>query len=90
MPDTTTIHARPDRQFTLERFDDTESSEVREVLAGLSGVDLEPASNAAACGAAGCRETGQLIRGVIEGFGQRVLCAEHMADLVRREVLNDE
>ncbi|WP_363463619.1 hypothetical protein [Halogeometricum borinquense] len=90
MPDTVTIHARPDRQFTLERFDDTESTDFLPDLAALTGVDLEPASDAAACGAAGCRETAQLIRGVIEGFGQRVLCADHMADLVRREVLDDE
>jgi hypothetical protein len=90
MPDTVTIHARPNRQFTFERFDDTESSDFLPDLAALTGVDLEPAPDAAACGATGCRETAQLIRGVVEGFGQRVLCADHMADLIRREVLNDE
>ena len=89
MPDTVTIYARPDRQFTFERFDDIESSEFLPDFAALAGVDLEPASDAAACGAAGCCETAQLICGIIEGFGQRVLCAEHMADLIRREVLED-
>ena len=56
----------------------------------LSCVETEPAPDADVCGFLGCRETAQLIRGVIDGFGQRVLCAEHMADLVRREVLDDE
>lgn len=56
----------------------------------LAGVHTEPASDADVCGSLGCHETARLVRGVIEGFGQRVLCAEHMADLVRREVLDDE
>lgn len=90
MPNTATIHVRPDRQFTLERFDDTESSDLPPNLAALTGVDLEPENDAAACGAAGCQETAKLIRGVINGFGQRVLCADHMAELVCREVLDDE
>jgi hypothetical protein len=90
MPDSVTINARPDRQFTLERFDDIESSGILPDLAALTGVDLEPAPDATVCGAAGCGETALLIRGVIKGFGQRVLCADHMADLVRREVLDDE
>lgn len=90
MPDTGTVNARPDRQFTLERFADTESTESQPNRAALTDVDLEPASDAAVCGAAGCRETAQLIRGVIEGIGQRVLCADHMADFLRREVLDDE
>lgn len=90
MPDTITIQTRPDRQFTFERFDDTESTDFLPNLAPLTGVNLEPAPDAAACGSAGCHETAKLIRGVVEGFGQRVLCADHMADFVHREVLDDE
>lgn len=90
MPDTVTIQARPERQFTFKRSDDTQSSGFLPELAALPGVDLERAPDAAACGAAGCRDTAQLIRVVIERFGQRVLCADHMADLIRREVLDDE
>lgn len=88
MPDTATIHTRRERQFSLESFEDDESNEYLPNLGALAGVDLEPAPRAAACGATGCRETAQLVRGVIEGFGQRVLCADHMADLIRQEVLD--
>mgnify|MGYP006273368013 CR=1 FL=1 len=89
MPDTATIHARPDRQSTLSCSDSSETSDVLPDLATITGVDLEPAPDAAACGASGCRETAQLLRGVIQEVGQRVLCADHMADLIRREVLDD-
>jgi len=57
-------------------------------LPAVAGVEIEPATEADACGALGCTETAQLVRGVIEGVGQHVLCADHMADLVRREVLD--
>lgn len=87
MPETATRHARTNRQSVLERFDNSEQSDY---AAKLAGVELEPAPDAAACGAAGCRDTVQLIRGEIEKFGQRVLCADHMADLIQKEVLNDE
>ena len=89
MPDTATIHTRPDRQSTLSCSDGSETSDVLPDLAAITGVDLEPAPDSAACGAAGCRETAQLLRGVIQEVGQRVLCADHMADLIRREVLDD-
>ena len=90
MPDTATIHTRPDQQFTLEHYDDSEGNEVQPDLTTLSDVDIERAPDAAVCGAGGCRETAKLLLGVIKGVGQRVLCCEHMADLVRREVLSDE
>jgi len=53
----------------------------------IAGVELEAAPEADACGALGCRRHQQLVRGVIEDFGKRVLCADHMADLIRRETL---
>lgn len=88
MPDTVTIQTRPDQQFTLERFEDAGESEILPDIAALAGVDIEPAPDAAVCGATGCREKAQLLRGVIEDFGRRVLCANHMTDLVCREVLD--
>lgn len=54
------------------------------------GVQLQPARKAAVCGAAGCRETAQLVKGVIDGVGERVLCAEDMAEIIQQEILNHE
>lgn len=64
----------------------TSLDEVGSVLP-LDGVELDAAPGADVCGAAGCRETARLVRAAIEGFGQRVLCADHAARLIRREVL---
>lgn len=57
---------------------------------GRMGVQLEPARQAAVCGAAGCRETAQLVKGVIDGVGERVLCAEDMAGLIQRVIPKHE
>jgi hypothetical protein len=65
----------------MEAFDARAS-----VHPALDRVRTEPAPDAGVCGAIGCQNTTRLVRGIIEGFGERVLCAEHMADLVRREV----
>ena len=56
-------------------------------LAAISGVDIEPAPDAAVCGASSCTTAEKLVRGVIVGVGQRVLCGRHMAALVKREVM---
>lgn len=71
-------------EVATERLD----SGVCRSLLNRSDVDVRPAPDAAVCGASGCTETAQLLRGVIEDYGRRVLCADHMANLIHREVLN--
>jgi hypothetical protein len=58
-------------------------------LRGLPGVEVEDAEDAAACGASGCRRTEDLVRGRVQEYGQRVLCSEHLAELIKREVLDE-
>jgi hypothetical protein len=67
------------------------AADVQSLVRGLriDDVELEPAPDADGCGALGCRKQRRLVRGVIQGFGQRVLCPDHMASLIQREVLND-
>jgi len=72
-------------QTTLEEYN---SLQTTSVLDGEKDVQIEPAPDANVCGATGCRETTQLLRGAIEGIGQRILCAEHLAGLIQREVQN--
>jgi len=50
-------------------------------------VQLEPAPTADGCGATGCTTRTNLVRGFIEEIGQRVYCAPHMEDFLRREVV---
>lgn len=76
-------------QHELKRTIDPTTSDIQFNPYDLDAVDLEPATNAHACGAAGCTETSQLIHGAIKQVGQRVLCVDHMADLIRQEVLAD-
>jgi len=54
------------------------------VTVDLDGVVIE-ATEAAACGAAGCLEADRLWRVEIDDFGQRVVCLEHLGALLRRE-----
>ncbi len=54
------------------------------ITVDLDGVVIEGAE-AAACGAAGCLETEPLWRVEIDGFGQRVVCLEHLGELLKRE-----
>lgn len=85
MSDSQTTNTQHELRHTI----DTTKGAVQINLDDIDAVDLEPASNAHACGAAGCTETSQLIHGVIKQVGQRVLCVNHMADLIRQEVLAD-
>lgn len=63
-----------------------------EPIPDIHGLDiqLQPARQAAVCGVAGCRETEQLVKGIIDRVGKRVLCADDMAELIQEEILNDE
>lgn len=50
------------------------------------GVVAEAEPEADVCGCIGCRTTDRLARVRIDGFGERVLCREHVVGLVQREV----
>lgn len=78
----------PHTQYPIELFATDSGDSVLEEIGALDEVTIEPAPDAVACGAAGCRDSSQLLRAVIEGFGKRVLCPDHVVDLVRRKVID--
>jgi len=44
--------------------------------------------DATVCGAAGCHETDLLLQATVSEYGSRVLCPDHLEQLVEREVSN--
>jgi hypothetical protein len=73
-------------QFTIERITSGAVDSLLEKIDALDEVSLAPAPSADVCGALGCRERSVLLQTVIDGFGRRVLCIDHLTDLVHREV----
>lgn len=75
-------------QSSIERFAAESGGSLLEEVAAFDEVSIELAPDAGGCGALGCQEGSQLFQTSIDGFGQRVLCPRHVADIVRREVID--
>lgn len=52
------------------------------------GVTIEAAPDADACVRWGCRQGEQLVKATIEGVGPRVVCPDHLPDLVEEKAIN--
>ncbi|MDS0478669.1 hypothetical protein [Natrinema sp. 1APR25-10V2] len=54
--------------------------------ADTNGIVVQEVDEAVACGRLGCRETTGLVQAVVKGIGTRVVCPEHLGELVEQEV----
>jgi hypothetical protein len=59
-------------------------------IAAQPEVTLERNVDAPICGRSGCRESTDLVRLLIHGFGRRVLCRRDVLELARREGVFDQ
>lgn len=88
MTNTLTTRTRANHQFDGGGFDENSESSNLSEACSLAGVEIDTAPNATVCGALGCQKTEDLHRGIIDDVGQRVLCTEHLEQILIREVLN--
>lgn len=76
------MSASSDRQ-SVDDVDDRECTAIERArqLSDELQVSVTAAVNAAVCGAAGCRETDDLLKLIVDG-SQRVLCEDHARDFL--------
>jgi hypothetical protein len=89
MSDTITIHTQPGGKQP-SKGGTTWNGDFIDEISTLTEHSIEAAPDAAVCGALGCRESAKLVRCILEEVGQRVFCPDHMTNLIRKEVLENE